>query len=286
MAKKGEESLPLIPMKEGRIIHNVKGKKIHIMGANSAKELPITASDEEVQLEAIRPRRFKGNRKSRHHSSSNKYTVIVEKIQPGDTLNSLAAKFGTQPSILKSLNKLYTNQDFHYLNEVKIPILTYGILSDPVERSRPWDKHTSPDSGLTSSDAEQIKPKVLMAQIGDSYFSDSAEGDVESGPEHETEAIYQTVNLKSALKWKHNTNTLLEQLDLNLAEIRFNNPTLKSDLKQATIAMQQPCIYPLTEEKLKKEQSYLRLNVIAAILFFGIISVSVVVIILYFTHSL
>ena len=286
MAKRREESLPLIPMKEGRIIHNVKGRKIHIMGANSAKELPVTASDEEVQLEAVRPRRFKGNRKFRHHSSSNKYTVVTEKIQPEDTLTSLAAKFGTQPSILKSLNRLYTNQDFYYLNEIKVPILTYGILSDPLERSRPLDKHTSPDSGVTSSDPDQFRPKVLMTQIGDSYFSDSAEGDVESGPEHEVEAVYQTVSLKSALKWKHNTNTLLEQLDLNLAEIRSNNPTLKPDLRQATIAMQQPCIYPLTEEKLKKEESYLRLSVIAAVLFIGVIATSIVVIILYFTHSL
>ena len=286
MAKRREESVPLMSMKEGRIIHNVKGRKIHIMGVNSVKELPVTASDEEVQLEAIRPRRFKGSRKLRRHSSSNKYTVIVEKIQPSDTLTSLAAKFGTQPSVLKSLNRLYTNQDFYSLNEIKIPIPTYGILSDPIERSRPWEKHTSPDSGVTSSDPEQIRPRVLMAQIGDSYFSDSAEGDIESGPEHETEAMYQTVSLKSALKWKHNTNTLLEQLDLNLAEIRSNNPTLKPDLKQATIAMQQPCIYPLTEEKVRKEESHFRLKVIVAIFFTGVIAVSVVVIILYFTHFL
>ena len=285
MAKRKEETLPLMPMNEGRIVHNAKGKKIHILGSNSGKVLPITASDEEVQLEVARPRRFKGSRK-RHSSSSQRYTIITETLQQGDTLTNLAARFGTQPSIIKSLNRLYTDQDFYALTEVKVPIPTYGILSDPQERSKIRDTHISPDSGVTSSDPDQIKPKVLMMQIGDSYYSDSAEGDVESGPEHETDAVYQTVSLKSALKWKHSTNTILEQLDLNLAEMRSNNQTLKSDLTQATIALKEPCIYPLTEEKIRREQSHFRLSILTVFSFVAVIGLSIVVLILYFTHHL
>ena len=284
MAKRGE-MVPLMPLSEGRIVHNVKGRRIHIMGANSGKEVQLTGSDDEVKLEAVRPRRAKG-RRTRNHSGSNRYTVITEVIQPGDTLTSLAAKFGTDPSILKSYNRLYTNQDFHYLNEIQIPVPTYGILSDPLERPRLRDKHISPDSGVTSSDPEQIKPKILMTQIGDSYFSDSAEADVESGPDQDTEPIYQTVSLKSALKWKHNTNTLLEQLDMNLAAMRSNNQSLKSDMNQVTIAMTRPCIYPLMREKKVRDDTYSRLAAISIILFIGVIGVSVVVVILYFTHFL
>ena len=276
--------VPLMPLNESRIVHNVKGRRIHVTGTNSGKELPLTASDEEVKLEVVRPRRAKG-RRSRNHSGSSKYTVITEVIQPGDTITSIAAKFGTEPSVLKSYNRLYTNQDFYYLNEIKIPVPTYGILSDPLERPRIRDKHISPDSGVTSSDPDQVKTKVLMTQIGDSYFSDSAEADVESGPDQDMEPVYQTVSLKSALKWKHNTNTLLEQLDMNLSAIRSNNSSLKSDMNQVTIAMTQPCIYPLTRER-AKEDTYTRLAAISLILFIGIIGVSVVVVILYFTHFL
>ncbi|KAI6656765.1 LysM and peptidoglycan-binding domain-containing protein 3-like [Oopsacas minuta] len=283
MARRREESVPLIPLKETRIVHNLKGRKIHITGVNKGKEFELTASDDEVKLEAVRPRRLKGSKRS--GGSSHKYTVITEPIGTGDTLTSIAAKFGTDPSVLKSYNKLYANQDFYSLNQIRIPVPTYGILSDPLERPRHWDKHTSPDSGLTSSDPEQIKSKPLMTRIGDSYCSDSAEGDVESGPEHEAEATYQTVSLKSALKWKHNTNTLLEQLDSNLAAIRSNNPTLKSDLTQLTIALQQPCIYPLTEDK-KSDDNNLRLGIVAGVLFIGVIGISIVVIVLYCTHFL
>ena len=284
MARRGEELVALMPLGESRLVHNVKGRRIHITGANSGKEVLLTASDEEVNLEAVRPRRAKG-RKTRN-SGSSRYTVITEAIQSGDTLTGIAAKFGTDPSVLKSYNRLYTNQDFHYLNEIKVPVPTYGILSDPLERPRLRDKHTSPDSGVTSSDPDQAKPKVFMTQIGDSYLSDSAEADVESGPDQETEPVFQTVSLKSALKWKHNTNTLLEQLDLNLAAIRSNNSSLKSDMKEVTIAMTQPCIYPLTREKRVREDTYTRLGAISLILFIGVIGVSVVVVILYFTHFL
>lgn len=242
----------------------------------------------DANLEAVRYRHYKYSKKKRpiRNSSSNninsKYSLKREKVQAGDTVQSLAVKYSVPPALIKSANKLYNDQEIYSLFEINIPILSHGILSETIESEDQNRAKSTADSDKTNPATN----RYYNLKIGDSYISDSADADIESSSDQENR-VQNVVGLKSALKWKHNTHTLLDQLDQNLANIRASKPTLKSHLDYVALDLNKTCIYPINinHNKTENERNF-KHSIYIVVLIAGVIGVSLLCLIVFLTNRI
>ena len=83
------------------------------------------------------------------------------------------------------------------------------------------------------------------------------------------------ISLKSGLKAKHKTETLLDVLDTNLQRLRDSVPSTKSSLDEVTYALTQKKIHPLVLPD--DHQMSLKVKLLLILLVIGIIITGVVI---------
>lgn len=71
------------------------------------------------------------NIENESESEDDNFVEIV--IDPGETLGSIALKYGCRVSQLKQLNNLIADQDFYALKSIRLPATKYGYLKELIE---------------------------------------------------------------------------------------------------------------------------------------------------------
>lgn len=83
-------------------------------------------------------------------------------VASDDTLQGIAVRYSTTVALLKRLNQLSTEQDFHFLRSVKIPVTSYGgvitaqLLDFTSERRSPIDALRFETESQASSNSDSI----------------------------------------------------------------------------------------------------------------------------------
>ena len=103
-----------------------------------------------------------------------------------------------QVAELRRINKLYTDQDFHALKKIKVPIKEHGLLSEPLEREKrrklitdDINKSGTQSSGGTSADDLHFGGPDSYYNSDDlSQDADDECGDDSDTPEYRYEDIH------------------------------------------------------------------------------------------------
>jgi hypothetical protein len=74
---------------------------------------------------------------------------IYYDIQEGDTLHGICLRYACSVSQVKRLNRLMTDQDFHGLTRLKLPLGKFGLLEDLLQQRDQTRHKSSPGSALS-----------------------------------------------------------------------------------------------------------------------------------------
>jgi len=107
--------------------------------------------DEEEEINTDRVELTDLSRRSRSHLSElSPEDFLTYTIKDGDSLQNLSLRFRIPVSELKRLNNLITDQEFHALKTLRVPIKKHGLLSElkeTIENENAADNDSGTDSG-------------------------------------------------------------------------------------------------------------------------------------------
>ena len=136
--------------------------------------------------------------------------------------------FFLQVAELKRANGLYSDQDFHALKTLKIPVQAHGLLTEiPDKKQKPALLKITKNEASTSTDIDD----------------NSDYEDIQTNRD-----CVRTVSIRSALD---SPNSFLEHMDNDLKLICKSTPLRKTNLDEVTRTLTINCINPL---KLRKQQ--------------------------------
>ena len=136
-----------------------------------------------------------------------------------------------QVAELKRANNLYSDQDFHALKTIKIPVQPHGLLTETEDKKqRPPPLKMPGNLPSTSADFDNDDDKS-------DYEDREPNGD-----------CVRTISIRSALD---SPNSFLQHMDNDLKLICKSTPLRKHNLDEVARTLTVNCINPL---KLKKQQ--------------------------------
>lgn len=130
---------------------------------------------------------------------------------------------------IKRANNLYSEQDFHALQKIKIPVQPHGILAQEEEEK------------------QKKKPEPLVLHPSTSGMN----GTVVNGyDENDDEACVRTISIRSALDSPH---SFLRSMDEDLRNICKGTPLRKANLDEVARTLTVTCIHPLKLQAQKRD---------------------------------
>jgi len=215
-------------------IQNVPSSRVYIFGDDGPDEVGM--EDSTLEMTELRPRSKKkrsyASTKSAIQQYNKKTETILRDILPNDSLQSFSLQYGCTVAELKRANYLYSDQDFHALKTIKIPVQPHGLLTETgVKKQRPSPLKMPGNLPSTSTDIDN---------------DDDDKSDYEDG-EPNGDCV-RTISIRSALD---SPNSFLQHMDNDLKLICKSTPLRKHNLDEVARTLTVNCINPL---KLKKQQ--------------------------------
>ncbi|KAI1289220.1 LysM and putative peptidoglycan-binding domain-containing protein 4 [Halotydeus destructor] len=206
-------------MSRGSRILNTGYTRLALNGDEDAN--PVSSSDEELQTVGFElrernhsPEKSKTKKVNAYYDDERKSKVfpehtIIREIEPGDSLQNLSLKCGVSVAEIKRVNKLMTDQEFHGLKFIKIPVNRYGLLTGvlvhQINTSNSYTDLLTGDASQqsTTQTTNSEKPLVIGVGLKRTFNADNSSTDVKKFIENldkDLEDIRSvTTNYKSSL---------------------------------------------------------------------------------------
>jgi hypothetical protein len=146
-----------------------------------------------------------------------------------DILLIFSLTFSWQMEEIKRANNLYSEQDFHALQKIKIPVQPHGILAEEAEK-------------------QKNKPAPLDLNPSTSGINGTLENGYDD--DDDDESSYRTISIRSALDSPH---SFLRNMDEDLRMICKGTPLRKANLDEVTRTLTVTCIHPLKLQAQKRD---------------------------------
>lgn len=130
---------------------------------------------------------------------------------------------------IKRANNLYSEQDFHALQKIKIPVQPHGILAQEEEEK------------------QKKKPEPLNLDPSTSGMNGTL---INGYDDDDDEACVRTLSIRSALD---SPNSFLRSMDEDLRMICKGTPLRKANLDEVARTLTVTCIHPLKMQAQKRD---------------------------------
>jgi len=114
-----------------------------------------------------------GNKKSSRNFSASAHSDFMEvNIRDDDTLQGLALKFRCPVSELKRVNNIYSTQDIHSFNKIKVPVKKHGLLQEILDddsnkrrSKRRSSKRSAADAGSGTNGVDESVVRITDEEL-------------------------------------------------------------------------------------------------------------------------
>ncbi|XP_035660328.1 lysM and putative peptidoglycan-binding domain-containing protein 4-like [Branchiostoma floridae] len=127
--------------------------------------------EDAIELTDVRPRGER--RRDERGRKDESDTVLLERtIMPGDTLQTFALLYGCTLADLRRANNLMSDQDFHALKFIKVPVKRHGLLTAREEEDRRRRQFRRTDSenieyNLDTGDGAKVNGRDAYTEMND-----------------------------------------------------------------------------------------------------------------------
>lgn len=116
-------------------VQNKKSGRVYVFGDGDLDEEEILY--EASELSEVRTRgKARHNQNEARRQEPQEESFIERDVCEGETLQSIALKYGCRTSELKRLNNLIRDQDFYALTVIKVPVKRFGLLTELIEEEK------------------------------------------------------------------------------------------------------------------------------------------------------
>ncbi|XP_001637680.2 lysM and putative peptidoglycan-binding domain-containing protein 3 [Nematostella vectensis] len=210
-------------------VQNKAVSRVYVFGNDSSEELSL--DDQAVEMSEIRTRGGKKESKPYSGQDLKKSFLLEREIHENDTLQSFALNFGCTMEEIKRANNLYSEQDFHALQMIKIPVQPHGLLAEQEKENKEKGKKT------------KQKPQPLDLEATTTANDNNAEFD-------DNDSLVRTVSIRSALNSPY---SFLKNMDEDLKNICKGSSLRKANLDQVARTLTVNCIHPIRLQTEKRD---------------------------------